>query len=196
MGDRMIKQFFKRSVGIVCALSCGVAQACPSKTEMNDLEMAIHGGDLSQIQVFRDNASCFPWMSFYMVTPQIFAKGDKQEAVRWFYVGQLRGRVYASFDDDASGSPALLGALNEDIGQPLNAFAGGDLAQWIAAIDWVLAWDKANPMPIEEIPSRPSEAAYQAKYEEVRAGLARLRQQLATTDPAAYKRQRQKNGLQ
>jgi hypothetical protein len=65
---------------------------------------------------------------------------QKDEAVFWFYAGQLRYRVYLLANKDKlkpSGDPALFASLSEEIGRPLNEYAFGDIPQLAKTIDAV-----------------------------------------------------------
>jgi hypothetical protein len=65
---------------------------------------------------------------FYILAGKLFAAGKKDDAVFWFYAGQLRYRVYLVMNKDKlepSGDPALFASLSEEIGRPLNKYAFG-----------------------------------------------------------------------
>lgn len=81
--------------------------------------------------------------AYYMLASGLFSRGDKDEAVFWFYAGQLRYRTHLVCNPDLppSGDPALFGALSEVIGSEINAYAFGDLDVLLATLDAVLAWD-------------------------------------------------------
>jgi hypothetical protein len=66
------------------------------------------------------------------------AAGKRDEAVFWFYAGQLRYRVYLLVNKDKlepSGDPAVFASLSEEIGRPLNEYAFGDIPQLAKTID-------------------------------------------------------------
>ena len=84
---------------------------------------------------------------FYILAGKLFAAGKKDDAVFWFYAGQLRYRVYLVVNKDKlepSGDPALFASLSEEIGSPLNEYAFGDIPQLAKSIDGVVAWDKSH----------------------------------------------------
>src|SRR5689334_9712989 len=64
--------------------------------------------------------------AYYGYAIRLFDQGKKDDAVFWFYVGQLRWRFYlkANPNLDPSGDPAALGALNATIGPTINGYAG------------------------------------------------------------------------
>jgi hypothetical protein len=84
---------------------------------------------------------------FYMLAKKLFEAGQKDEAVFWFYAGQLRYRAYLKANPslDPSGDPALFASLSEVVGRPLNQYAFGDIPKLSASIERALAWDEAQP---------------------------------------------------
>jgi hypothetical protein len=161
------------------------ANACPSAAEMQTLGEGIMNGESKAIDAFRASPECFDWMMFYSVADQLaqkyswFSSKNRDEAVRWMYVGQLRGTVAASFDPDPSSSSAALGSMNFAVGQPLVAKAKKDPAKWLAAIDWALDWDKQHPMTITQSPAKASPEAFAKAYEKARASLTKVRDAVA-----------------
>lgn len=127
----------------------------------------------------------------YVLAGKLFADGQKDEAVFWFYAGQLRYRVHLMChkDLDPSGDPALFGALSETVGRPLNEYAFGDIEDLVATIDKVLAWDAATPNTFSD---RSACAAAEAG---VREGLVSMRTQILD-QAASIRAQRQANGLE
>ena len=73
----------------------------------------------------------------------MFREGKKDEAVFWFYVGQLRYRFHlkANPNMDPSGDPALFSSLSATVGKTINEYAGGNVKDWVKAIDRALKWD-------------------------------------------------------
>jgi hypothetical protein len=126
--------------------------------------------------------------AYYALAKRLFENGEKDEAVFWFYVGQLRYRSYlASYPNlKPDGDPALFGALSEAIGRPINVYAFGDIPALAATIDRVLAWDAAHPDAFT-----PKGSA----REQVRQGLLGMKTQvLATQDQ--LRASRSANGLE
>src|ERR1035437_1868698 len=111
---------------------------------------------------------------YYGYADRLFHQGKKDDAVFWFYVGQLRYRFYlkANPNLDPSGDPAGFGLLNAIIGQSINGYAGGSVKGWVKAIDRALQWDAEVPNGFT------SKEKFAAIYEETRAGLKKLRDQL------------------
>ena len=79
----------------------------------------------------------------YILAQKLFASGQKDEAVFWYYAGQLRYRVYLTVNQsklDPAGDPAVFSALTEEIGRPVNEYAFGDIPRLAKTIDAVIAW--------------------------------------------------------
>jgi hypothetical protein len=68
-------------------------------------------------------------IAYYVLAQKLFEGGQKDDAVFWFYAGQLRYRFHVSANPglDPSGDPALLASMNESLGRPINEYAFGDL---------------------------------------------------------------------
>jgi hypothetical protein len=195
-------------------------QLCPSRQALDTAPSAIRAGDAAALAGFEQAPACHHWITFYYAAEAMFKAGRKDEAVKWFYVAQIRGRLTAQLGPNTS-TPSLIPALQHLIGQPINEYAGGDLAKWGAAVEWAIAWDAQNPMSkdqlvsvgksgafgstqmdfsaskpmvLEDLPP-PSQASFDKAYGEHREGIGKLRDQLAKTDPVAFAAQRKANGL-
>lgn len=99
-----------------------------------------------------------------------FEAGEKDDAVRWLYVAQIRTRfrLMVEPDLDPSGEPALFASFMEAIGRPINEWAGGDVDLWTRQMQAALDWDAANDNGFTPKADHPGE------LETVRAGLAEL----------------------
>ena len=85
--------------------------------------------------------------TYYILAQKLFETGKKDDAVFWFYAGQLRYRFYLMANPklEPSGDPALFASLSEVVGRPINEYAFGDLKALPATLDKVLAWDEKTP---------------------------------------------------
>jgi hypothetical protein len=193
---------------------------CPTRESLDAAPAAIRSGDAAALAGFEQAPACHHWITFYYAAEAMFKAGRKDEAVGWFYVGQIRGRLMAQLGPNTS-TPMVMPALQHVIGQPINGYAGGDLAKWVAAVDWAIAWDAQNPMSKDQLVSvgksgpfgstelslsgskpmvfenlpPPSQATFDKAYGEHREGIGKFRDQLAKTDPVAFAAQRKANGL-
>ncbi|MFT8211332.1 MAG: hypothetical protein ACMZI0_13530 [Symbiopectobacterium sp.] len=72
---------------------------------------------------------------------RLFETGHKDDAVTWFYIGQLRWRYHLLVHPELppDGEPAAMDALNATLGQAINEWAGGSPEAWHAAIGKALA---------------------------------------------------------
>ncbi|GLR47066.1 hypothetical protein [Sphingomonas astaxanthinifaciens] len=129
------------------------------------------------------------WVGHYQQSAEAWRAGKRDDALRLFYVGQLRGRInVACVAQPADGGPALLGALNDMLGTEINGWAGGEPDRWMAGIAAALAWDAANPDPDSPGAACETERATQRK------GLAELRTYI-DTHRAEIADGRRENGL-
>ncbi|MGG2142545.1 hypothetical protein [Symbiopectobacterium sp. RP] len=77
----------------------------------------------------KNTANCYQnnvaWL--YLYAKQLLETGHKDEAVTWFYVGQLRWcyHLLAHPELPPDGEPAAMDALNATLGQAINEWAGG-----------------------------------------------------------------------
>src|SRR5262245_22183604 len=78
--------------------------------------------------------------AYYGYAQRLFSQGKKDDAVFWFYVGQLRYRFHLKANPslDRGGDPAAFGALSATIGGTINGYAGGNPKEWVKAIDRAL----------------------------------------------------------
>jgi hypothetical protein len=84
---------------------------------------------------------------YYRMTAELLHAGRKDEAVFWYFLGQLRYRAHlaAHPDLEPSGDPALFASFSEVIGRPVNEYGFGDMPALLMILDAVLAWDDTHP---------------------------------------------------
>ena len=129
---------------------------------------------------------------FYILAEKLFAAGKKDEAVFWYYAGQLRYRVYLLVNKDKldpSGDPALFASLSEEVGRPINEYAFGDIPQLAKTIAAVITWDQAHGNALT-----PREK-YRSDYDQVVTGLIQIRDQVVR-QADSIRRTRTANGLE
>ncbi len=120
------------------------------------------------------------------LSKKLWEAGRKDDAVFFFYLGQLRYRAYllANPNGDPSGGRALFDALMAAMGPPINQYAFGDIPALVATIDRIIAWDD----------SHSDDYATPKARDDVKAGLKKMRADvLARQDE--IRRTRSQNGL-
>jgi len=153
----------------------------------------VHGQDTSDMsadELIAEAETMHP-AGFYQLASQLFAAGDYDEAIRWFYIGQLRYRfdLVARDAGPADTDQQLFSALSESVGRPINEYAFGDIKKLVRLMGEALAWDEAHPN------GYTSKTKYAVALATVRAGLVQLR--ATTIEQRDYIReQREQNGLE
>lgn len=94
--------------------------------------------------------------AYYVLAKRLFESGARDEAVFWFYAGQIRWRAYLMGNPQLprDGDPALFASLSEVVGRPLNEYAFGDIPALVKIIDRALEWDAKNPDSYAKAPER------------------------------------------
>lgn len=112
--------------------------------------------------------------ALYTYAARLFRDGRRDEAVKWFYIGQLRLRFHLTANPTMplSGERALMASLNQVVGQPINEWAGGSPRDWAAAIHQALAWDAENEN------ATTSRTQHSAAWQATREGLEDLRRSI------------------
>lgn len=128
--------------------------------------------------------------AYYVLAGKLFEGGEKDDAVFWFYAGQLRYRFHLAANPDLppSGDAALFASLSEVVGRPINEYAFGDIAQLTATIDEVLAWDDRTAN------GYTSKTAHAAAWKGIRDGLGQMRVSIVE-NADRIRTQRKQNGL-
>ncbi len=129
-------------------------------------------------------------IAYYFVAVKLF-KQDKEEAVFWYYLGQLRYRYYlaANPNIDPTGDPALFASLSSVVGTPINEYAFGNIQKLAATIDRVLAWDECHAN------GYTSKAKHPAELKTVRRGLKELKEKILQ-DQDQIRKKRSQSGFE
>jgi len=80
----------------------------------------------------------------YVLSSVLLEQGKKDEAVFWFYAGQLRGRIDANICADKT-AVAIIDALNQKFAPPINQYSSTNLSQLTNTVERVLAWEEKTP---------------------------------------------------
>lgn len=144
---------------LAVGLSCGQAQA--STAYLNQTPATIEAGIEAKHPV-----------AYLVIATKLFQSGKKDEAVFWFYLGQLRYRTYlmAWPKVDTSGDAELFSSLFSSMGPEIDQYADSDPDMLSKTIDRVLAWDDSHDDTFT------SKKAYAAERQSVRKGLIELRE--------------------
>ena len=128
--------------------------------------------------------------SYYIYAMRLFGEGRKDDAVFWFYAGQLRYRFHLAANPQLprDGDPAVMASLNATVGETINGYAGGDPKSWAAQIERVLKWDADTPNGFT------SKDRHAKPWQDIRAGLASLRATIER-DADKIRKTREKTGL-
>jgi hypothetical protein len=129
--------------------------------------------------------------AYYILATKLFESGARDEAVFWFYAGQLRYRFHLGANPNLSpsGDPALFASLSEVVGRPINEYAFGDLPQLVATVDKVLGWDEKTGNGFTP------KAGHEAALKEIRDGLVKMREYVKANGDE-IRAQRKQNGLE
>lgn len=145
---------------------------------------------LPQAELVANLADSHP-VVLYAYAKRLFAEGKRDEAVTWFYAGQLRFRFHLAANPSLprDGEPALMASLNATLGRTLNEWAGGSPKDWADSIDKALAWDAENRN------ATTSKEAHSKVLNDTRQSFASLRDKIVES-AASIRRDREKNGLE
>ena len=159
-----------------------------SRTERNEMPSQ---GDLEQQtpnQIIASAETAHP-AALYVLASKLMGAGRPDEAVRWFYIGQLRYRFHLMTDPPGVADERILfSALSESVGRSINEYAFGDVDGAVREIDAALAWDAAHANHFT------SKIAYPGQLATIREGLVALRDtMLARKDE--IRETRRSNGL-
>jgi hypothetical protein len=129
--------------------------------------------------------------AYYVYADRLFHEGKKDDAVFWYYVGELRCRFYLDTNPHLppGGAPAAFSALRATIGPTINGYAGGNVKELVKAIDRALAWDDAVTNGVA------SKEKFPGTYKEIRAELKKMRDQLESKADV-IRAQRKEAGLE
>ena len=81
---------------------------------------------------------------FYALSNVLFAGEKKDDALFWFYAGQLRARFDANRCADATARQAV-NVLNQNYGTLINPYAFQDIPKLEKLIPKIVAWDREIP---------------------------------------------------
>lgn len=80
----------------------------------------------------------------YVLSNVLFDEGRKDEAMFWFYAGQLRGTIDANICADKS-AKAAIDVLNQNFGPPINQYAFRNISTLTNTVERVISWEEKTP---------------------------------------------------
>ena len=88
-----------------------------------------------------------------------FKSGKQDDAVLWYYIGQIRWKYFLLVNPDPAGE-SQLAAVTKDFGQVIGDWAGESTQDWANTIKRALTWDgtNANSMPAKDHPAELEQA--------------------------------------
>ncbi len=132
---------------------------------------------------------------YYAFAARLFTSGERETAVFWFYVGQLRFRFHlfrfhlmVNPELPPDGDPAILASLNSSLGRVFNEYIGADPDVWAETVEKALQWDASHPNGFTPKEAHPDALA------EIRTGLEGLRDMIRD-NKETIRAERAKNGL-
>ena len=159
-------------------------KALPTARDNVEMSRRLMHGEQFQLDKFLKSPQYYHWTSFYHAAEALFKQGKKNDAVKWYYAGQIRARVAAGIDPDPSRNNAMMVAMAQGIGQPIMHYAHADQDTWLTQINAALAWDRQHPLPANPLQVIGisdvawDSANFQMVYDEVRAGLKAMRDEV------------------
>lgn len=176
----------KRLTFLFSALLLALPTACVAEDEQS---MPADPAKQTPAQIIAQAERVRP-ATLYILATKLMGEGRMDDAVRWFYIGQLRYRFHlASRPATLANDQSLFSALSESVGRPINEYAFGDVDAAVAQIDAALAWDAAHPN------SFTSKERYSGELAEVRTGLQKLRDDMVARRDE-IREARTRNGLE
>jgi hypothetical protein len=82
-------------------------------------------------------------MAYYLYSARLAHEGDKKRALFWYYVGELRYRLFLAVNPvfPPDGAPALFGSLHESVGQTVADPHQIDRAMSVTEFKRALNWE-------------------------------------------------------
>jgi hypothetical protein len=130
------------------------------------------------VEQILDNIQAKHPLNYIVLAMKLFSQGEADQAVKWFYVAQIRYRAHlkARPELEPSGDPALFGSMMAVVGPPINQYAARDSDHWAVLIDEAVEWHNTHDDLFLD------KASYQEVYQEVLGGLEALRLEILNRD--------------
>ena len=116
-------------------------------TKHNEAIKSLQGKDKNQkkqaVETIVNNPNDFNPPVLYSLSRELFLQGDKDNAIFWFYVAQLRARYDANLCMDNSAKQAV-SVLNNEYGPDINKYAFQDIDKLEKTVNKVVDFVRSN----------------------------------------------------
>jgi hypothetical protein len=98
-------------------------------------------------------------MAYYLYAGRLFHEEDKEDALFWYYVGEIRYRFYLATNPNLppDGAPALFGSLHESAGSVIGDWGKANPTISSIELQRALEWDASNDNGITSKSAHPNE---------------------------------------
>jgi hypothetical protein len=133
----------------------------------------------------------------YAPMVECLAQGRVLEAGKLYYAVELRMRALGKADESPRGTRASIKKLQKEYGPKINGYLGGDIREWLSALDWAKEFDAASPWPeMADLFAKAGDSeASLASRGQARSELSSLRAHVASLDRKAFYAKRKESGL-
>lgn len=113
-------------------------------TTIKSLQSSSSKARLNAIKKITNSPEDYAPPAFYLLSSVLWRDGKKDDAMFWFYAGQLRGSIDANICADKSAGDAME-ALNQKFGSEINQYAFTDISKLTNTVEKVIAWEEKTP---------------------------------------------------
>jgi hypothetical protein len=146
-----------------------------------DATVAVQAAD----EMLKSNANWREPIAMLVAADTLFRNGRKDDGVFWYYAATLRSQYQMAFERGDRGQAAI--TIGKAVTPSLTVYAYSDAGKLRSTLTRVLAWDKATPNTLRNLPQSPHEKALvTAAYKSIRD----VQRQLATQGKALEQRAR------
>lgn len=144
-----------------------------------------------------NNVQPIVFMAYAMDLIQKEQNNEKDNAVFWYYWGQLRGRFIASIDEQEDRNPAIYASIFATVGPSINLYAFEDIDHLVQTLNKVIEYEKTYPLNFDSLPNyypdnlKPREE-WQSFYDKDLANMKAFIQDL-DQNMEQYKKMREQN---
>lgn len=98
-------------------------------------------------------------MAYYLYAGRLFHEGDKEGALFWYYVGEIRYRFYLEANPNLApdGAPALFASLHESTGSVVGEWGKANPEISAKELQRALEWDESSDNGVTSKSSHPKE---------------------------------------